>query len=136
LRIGAALLEPIMDLNQASVPAHDLEAAVAFYRLLGLRLIVKNEHYARFELPKGEATLSIARIAEPIGPGASTHLYFECDNLDAEVARLKGAGVVFDRAPVDQAWLWREAWLKDPAGNWLCLYHAGQNRRHPPWRIP
>jgi hydroxymethylpyrimidine/phosphomethylpyrimidine kinase len=25
--------------------------------------------------------------------------------------------------------------LKDPAGNVVCIYHAGQNRRYPPWRI-
>jgi hydroxymethylpyrimidine/phosphomethylpyrimidine kinase len=36
---------------------------------------------------------------------------------------------------VDQRWLWREAWLKDPAGNEICIYHAGENRRLPPWRI-
>jgi hydroxymethylpyrimidine/phosphomethylpyrimidine kinase len=34
-----------------------------------------------------------------------------------------------------QRWLWREAWLRDPAGNSICLYHAGDNRRFPPWRI-
>jgi hydroxymethylpyrimidine/phosphomethylpyrimidine kinase len=35
-----------------------------------------------------------------------------------------------------QSWLWREAWLRDPAGNAVCLYHAGANRRFPPWRLP
>ena len=37
--------------------------------------------------------------------------------------------------PTDQSWLWREAYLKDPDGNLICLYHAGANRRFPPWRI-
>ena len=37
--------------------------------------------------------------------------------------------------PRDQPWLWREAYLRDPAGNLICLYHAGENRRNPPWRI-
>ncbi|MFM9942638.1 MAG: VOC family protein [Hyphomicrobiaceae bacterium] len=124
-----------MDLNQVSVPTHDLEASIAFYRLLGLRLIVRNDHYARFELPKGDATLSIVKIDGPMGAGAGIHLSFECNDVDGEVARLKSAGVVFDSGPVDQTWLWREAWLKDPAGNSLCLYHAGRNRKHPPWRI-
>jgi hypothetical protein len=31
--------------------------------------------------------------------------------------------------------LWREAYLHDPDGNVLCLYHAGNNRRFPPGRI-
>jgi hypothetical protein len=26
--------------------------------------------------------------------------------------------------------------LRDPDGNILCLYHAGDNRRNPPWRLP
>ena len=37
--------------------------------------------------------------------------------------------------PVDQRWLWREAYLRDPAGNLLCLYCAGENRLFPPWRL-
>src|SRR3989442_5453961 len=45
------------------------------------------------------------------------------------------AGIQFDSAPTDQPWLWREARLRDPAGNSLCLYSAGPNRRHPPWRV-
>ncbi len=40
-----------------------------------------------------------------------------------------------DADPVDQRWLWREAYLSDPDGNTICLYHAGENRLHPPWRI-
>ena len=37
--------------------------------------------------------------------------------------------------PADQAWLWREARLADPSGNVICIYHAGENRRFPPWRV-
>jgi hydroxymethylpyrimidine/phosphomethylpyrimidine kinase len=48
---------------------------------------------------------------------------------------LKARGLVFDRDPTDQTWLWREAHVKDPAGNSVCIYHAGENRRYPPWRI-
>ena len=35
----------------------------------------------------------------------------------------------------DQPWLWREARLRDHAGNALCLFRAGRNRREPPWRV-
>ncbi|HZO78526.1 MAG TPA: hypothetical protein VFB39_10820 [Solirubrobacteraceae bacterium] len=31
----------------------------------------------------------------------------------------------FERRPMDQPWLWREARLRDPDGNWLCLFNAG-----------
>jgi hydroxymethylpyrimidine/phosphomethylpyrimidine kinase len=41
------------------------------------------------------------------------------------------AGVEFEQLPADQ----REAQLRDPAGNQLCLYRARSNRRYPPWRV-
>lgn len=34
-----------------------------------------------------------------------------------------------------QRWLWRETYTRDPAGNVICIYHAGANRRFPPWRL-
>ena len=43
--------------------------------------------------------------------------------------------MAIEREPVAQTWLWYEAWLRDPAGNAICLYNAGENRRYPPWRI-
>ena len=121
-----------MKLNQVTVPATDLDRSIAFYQTLGFRLIVKNGHYARFEIGDGASTFSL-HLGEPAGNGPS--LYFECDDLDACVAQLKTKGVVFDGEPVDQSWLWREVWFSDPAGNRLCLYFAGENRRFPPWRL-
>src|SRR3569623_1485836 len=101
-----------------------------FSALRGLRQIVGSDdaHYARFEAAGG-ATLSIEAGARPT-------LFFECEDLDAEVARLQSAGVTFDRLPTEQSWLWREARLTAPAGNAVCLYAADENRRYPPWRLP
>jgi len=49
-----------MNLNQVTVPSHDLEIAIPFYEKLGLNLIVKAlPHYARFECPDGESTFSL-----------------------------------------------------------------------------
>ncbi|WP_066772657.1 VOC family protein [Candidatus Viadribacter manganicus] len=126
-----------MRLNQVTAPASDLDASIAFYQLLGLRLIVKSPHYARFELPKGEATFSLHLVDGAIPWENAPHLYFELSDagLDSEVARLEAAGVSFTDAPKMQTWLWREAWLRDPAGNAICLYHAGESRRFPPWRV-
>jgi catechol 2,3-dioxygenase-like lactoylglutathione lyase family enzyme len=59
-------------LNQVMVGMTDVPRAEAFYTLLGLRVIVREDHY----------------------------LCFEC-----------------------------------PDGHHLCLFHAGDNRRHPPWRV-
>jgi hydroxymethylpyrimidine/phosphomethylpyrimidine kinase len=49
--------------------------------------------------------------------------------------RVAREGMTFDQVPADQSWGWREARLRDPAGNPLCLFSAGNNRRFPPWRI-
>jgi len=125
-----------MRLNQVTASASDLEASIDFYRLLGLKLIVKSPHYARFELPEGDATFSLHLAEGEIPRQCAPQLYFECDDVDGEVARLTGAGVSFDQGAKMQTWLWYEAWLRDPGGNQICLYKAGENRKRPPWRLP
>lgn len=121
-----------MNLNQVTLDVTDVERAKAFYQRLGLTLVVSSDQYARFVCPGG-ATLSVHRV-EAVAPGQSG-VYFECGDLDHRVEALKQAGMVFDLGPVDQTWLWREAWLRDPDGNRLCLYLAGENRVNPPWRV-
>ena len=123
-----------MNLNQVTLPAVDLAASVAFYRTLGFRLIVDTPHYARFECPEGGATFSL-HVVDTMAADSGILVYFEHEALDELVADLQGKGIVFAREPADQRWLWREARLRDPAGNALCLYWAGENRRNPPWRV-
>ena len=48
-----------------------------------------------------------------------------------EIAR---AGIAFEHGPRNQPWMWREARLRDPDGNIIFLYKAGEARRFPPWR--
>lgn len=123
-----------MHLNQVTVPVSDIARSIAFYRQLGLQLIVhSNDHYARFVCPDGEATFSIQLADRPSGEGI--HLYFEVPDPDATYQELKAKGIVFDEAPTDRPWLWREVTLRDPDGNRLIIYHAGENRLNPPWRL-
>lgn len=123
-----------MKMNQVTVGCTDYARSVDFYQKLGLVQIVDSPpRYARFETPGGE-TLSIHAVDSVSAP--TTMIYFELDELDATVAELAAAGIAFDSAPEDQGWGWREARLRDPAGNPICLFHAGDNRRFPPWRIP
>ncbi len=124
-----------MRLNQVTAPASDLALSIAFYEALGLKLIVRNDHYARFEVGDGTDTFSLHMADDVQGAGNGPAIYFECDDLDARVAALQSEGLVFDVEPVDQDWGWREAWLVDPAGNRVCLYAAGEHRRFPPWRV-
>lgn len=124
-----------MNLNQITVPSLNLSASVAFYRELGLRLIVHStDYYARFECPDGTSTFSIHQVTElPSGDGV--WIYFESERLDDLVAELLSNDIEFEELPEDKPWLWREARLKDPDGNQLILYYAGKNRLTPPWRI-
>jgi catechol 2,3-dioxygenase-like lactoylglutathione lyase family enzyme len=124
-----------MNLNQVTLPATDVERSAEFYRGMGFIQIVSNPpSYARFECPDGEATFSLHQVAS-VAPDSGTVVYFECRDLDAVCSALTERGIKFDSSPVDQSWLWREAYLRDPDGNVLCLYHAGANRRCPPWRL-
>jgi catechol 2,3-dioxygenase-like lactoylglutathione lyase family enzyme len=127
-----------MRLNQVTAPAKEIAESVAFYRLLGLRQIVSSPHYARFECPGEEAepaTFSIHLHDAPIVANG-TVIYFECDDLDEHVRVLQTKGIAFEQLPRDEPWQWREARLRDPSGNEICLYFAGANRRFPDWRIP
>ena len=129
-----------MNLNQVTIPSLNIERAIAFYKKLGLRLIVKAlPHYARFECPDGESTFSI-HLVKKLPEGEGTIAYFEVNDVDQKVKELQdlslhGDQTVFDLLPTDQSWLWREARLKDLDGNQIILYFAGDNRQNPPWRL-
>jgi catechol 2,3-dioxygenase-like lactoylglutathione lyase family enzyme len=123
-----------MNLNQVTLPALDIAESAGFYRRMGFTQIVDSPHYARFECPQGDATFSLHRV-ESLPADTFTTVYFENTDLNALVERLHTAGFDFHELPADKSYLWREARLRDPAGNLLCLYWAGENRKHPPWRV-
>jgi len=124
-----------MNLNQVTLPSLDVARGIAFYTQLGFTQIVEAlPKYARFECGAGGATFSL-HMVDAIVPSHTT-VYFECEDLDGTCRKLRERGVQFDQEPRDQEWLWREAYLHDPDGNRICLYHAGEARRFPPWRLP
>ena len=124
-----------MNLNQVTVYTPKPMETAEFYKKLGLKIIVDSlPRYGRWECPDGETTLSI-HAAENVPENQSLVLYFECEDLDAKVRELKERGLNFEQEPTDQVWAWREAYLRDPAGNRICLYYAGENRKNPPWRV-
>ncbi len=123
-----------LDLNQITISVKDVEQSIAFYEKLGLRLIVKAlPKYARFECVNGTTTFSLHQSDEEVKP--TTWIYFETDNVKADVEQLQASGVAFDLLPTQQSWLWEEAHCKDSDGNKIIIYHAGKNRKNPPWRI-
>ena len=124
-----------MNLNQVTIYSNKTVETVEFFEKLGLLRIVDSlPRYARLECPDGASTLSVNEFPEHT-PINNIVLYFECENLDAEVERLKELGLEFDEDPSDRSWLWRQAYLRDPNGNKICLFYAGENRLNPPWRI-
>ena len=122
-------------LNQVTVTGTKYKRSVEFYSRLGLRQIVDSPDtgYARFETAGG-VTLSV-QIDPEEKILATTAIYLECDDLDERVEQLARAGIPFEHGPRNQPWLWREARLRDPDGNIIFLYKAGEARRFPPWRM-
>ena len=117
------------------MPQDPLRDHLEFFQELGLKIIVDSlPRYARLVCPDGDSTLSIQE-AEPAPTTNNVVLYFECDELDRTVEELKSVGLSFDEDPTDRPWLWRQAYLKDPNGNKICLFNAGDNRKNPPWRV-
>lgn len=124
-----------MNLNQVTIYCEKTNETVEFFQKLGLSIIVDSlPRYARLECPDGESTLSIQHDENAVTSN-NIVLYFECENLDAAVDDLRSKGLSFVEDPTDRPWLWRQAYLKDPNGNKICLFNAGDNRKNPPWRV-
>ncbi len=122
-----------MNLNQVTLPVNDMTLAVTFYQQLGFSLIVDTPHYARFECPQGDSTFSLSLSEEAFENGAI--IYFEHEQLDRWVEQLQEKGIVFEQLPQDMPYLWREAIVRDPSGNKIKLFWAGENRLNPPWKV-
>jgi hydroxymethylpyrimidine/phosphomethylpyrimidine kinase len=122
-------------LNQVTVTGTNYQRSVDFYGRLGLPQIVDSPDtgYARFETAGG-VTLSV-QIDPDEKIIATTAIYLECDDLDERVEQLARSGIAFEHGPRNQPWMWREARLRDPDGNIIFFYKAGENRRFPPWRM-
>lgn len=122
-----------MNLNQITLPVTDMDAAVQFYLTLGFTQIVDTPHYARFTCPDGDATFSLS-LEEKAAENHSI-IYFEHQALDELCQSLTQKGIIFEQAPIEQSYLWKEAIIKDPSGNKIKLYWAGENRLNPPWKV-
>ncbi len=125
-----------MRLNHVTLAVADVESSARFYARLGLEQIVADyPDYARFVARNGDTTLSLRRVDDGRSYEQGASIHFEVDDVDRAVEQLKQAGFSFVCDPVDQTYLWREAILLDPDGHHIFIYHAGENRLDPPWRI-
>ena len=127
-----------MNLNQVTVPVTNVPRSIEFYKQLGLKLIVHtDDDYARFECPGGDSTFSLHRVDSSPSKPNGIWVYFEVEDVDQVICELasKIDPTLIEEKPTDQSWLWREARLKDPDGNQIIIYRAGENRKNPPWKI-
>ena len=122
-----------MELNQVTLPVSNMDDAVGFYLKLGFTQIVDTPHYARFSCPDGNATFSLSLENEVFENNSV--IYFEHEHLDELYQNLSQKGIQFIQSPIEQSYLWKEAILKDPSGNKIKLYSAGENRLNPPWKV-
>ena len=108
-----------------SIPTHDIEAAVEFYKtIVGLPCSVyrKDRHFAEFET--GNLTLGVLE-PEKIGMSYATnpnHFALHVDDVAAARAELEGRGVVFEGEIFDTG-VCHMAFFADPDGNALMLHH-------------
>lgn len=100
-----------------------LERSVAFYRdVLGLGVRVEGDGYIEFDLENVKfALFDRAKLPELIGGDGGTapcgEIGFRVDDVDAEAARLRAAGVEVLSGPVDRPWRERTLHVADPDGN-------------------
>lgn len=110
-----------------------MEDAVQFYLKLGFTQIVDTPHYARFSCPDCDSTFSLSLENDKFENHSV--IYFEHEDLEELCENLAQKGIVFEQEPTEQRYLWKEAIIKDPSGNKIKLYWAGENRLNPPWKV-
>jgi hypothetical protein len=101
--------------------SREAEADRAFLRdVLGFPSVDAGGGWLIFRLPPGEVAV------HPAEESGAVELYLVCDDVEATVAKLAGAGVSFDGPISDQGW-GRLSTFRLPGGGRIGLYEA----RHP-----
>jgi uncharacterized glyoxalase superfamily protein PhnB len=122
-------------MNAIDIAVSDLDAAIAFYRLLGLEFELDAHmptDHAGCDLPNGlhlmldTDDLKAKTTANWAPPALGrTFLAFEFETpaeVDAKYAELTSAGAAGLQEPWDAFWGMRYATVTDPAGNGIDLY--------------
>ena len=121
----------IKGLRLSSIWSADLNNLLPFYRdVLGLKVGMESPGFVILGDPSGP-TIALGTHSEVRGeaPDPARHLVaFDTDDVQAEHARLKSAGVEFVEEPNRQGEMWI-ATLKDPEGNLLQLFQFAEQDR-------
>lgn len=126
-------MKPTM--NTIDIVVSDLDAAIAFYHLLGLDFEIDpgTPDHAQCDLPNGMCLmLDTEKLTDTVRPGWTpgaggprTYLCFQLAtpaDVNDTYAELTGAGHRGARAPWDAFWGMRYATVLDPDGNGVDLY--------------
>lgn len=107
------------------VPVRDMQRAVAFYRdVLGLTVVSEQQDWTEIDANGLRIGLN-GREQTDSSEGGAVISFTPDGGIDAEVDRLKGAGVEFAGGISDHDW-GRIAPFKDSEGNDLQVYSAPQ----------
>ncbi len=109
-----------------SIPVTDQDRARDFYvNALGMELVREmpmgpGQRWVQVR-PKGaETSITLVTWFDSMPAGSVTGVVLETDDLDAEIARLRGLGVDMDSPVRNQAW-GSSAVVRDPDGNRLVI---------------
>ena len=122
-------------LNQVTVTGTNYERSVDFYRRLGLKQIVDSPEPAMRGSRPPAARPSRSRSTPTKRSSRPPPSISSATTSTSASSSLRAAALPFEHGPRNQPWMWREARLRDPDGNIIFLYKAGEARRFPPWRI-
>lgn len=112
----------ITEIAFVGIPVTDMKRARGFYEDK-LRLKPSGSaHDMWMEYDIGPGTLALGCVGDQWKPSSSgTMAAFEVTDLDAEIARLKAAGVTFDMEKIESPVCFM-AIVADPDGNKVCLH--------------
>jgi len=125
-----------VDFNHAMLYTGNVAASLKFYvDLLGFKVVEifeweKRPVYARLKASRGTGTLAL-HLPEPgakVPTSDGVRLYFEVPQLEKFCQKLSDAGVVIRKPPKLMPWGWMHAYLDDPDGHEISVYHAGAKR--------
>jgi len=103
-----------------SVPVTDQERAKQFYLDFGFELMIENpfqgeSKWIQLGLPDTETSITLVNWFPDFKAGSLQGFVIKCDDLDADIERLKAKGIEVGNA--DKTPWGRFATVKDPDGN-------------------